>query len=117
MSATFDPTLATDRDYVRLLIGDTVVATAQLQDETIDALIAKSPTLGVFCIAAEAAELIIARWDAKAEGVIEKQVSKLRLRRSETGGMLEDYRKHVDRLRERCAELSFVNRPAIFKIV
>lgn len=41
MAATFDPTLANDRDILRFDVGDTVVATAIWPDELYDAQIAR----------------------------------------------------------------------------
>lgn len=37
MAVTFDPALSTDKDKIRQRLGDTDEATAQLQDETIQA--------------------------------------------------------------------------------
>lgn len=39
MSATYDPTLPNDRNFVRFLINDTVTSTAIFQDEEIDAVL------------------------------------------------------------------------------
>ena len=51
MSATFDPSLPSDRDLVRLLIGDVDPSAAQVADETIDTLLdARS---NVYCVAAD----------------------------------------------------------------
>lgn len=39
MSASFDPALNTDKDYVRFLIGDTSTSAWLVQDETIEAIL------------------------------------------------------------------------------
>lgn len=46
MSATYDPTLPTDKDHVRFLIGDTDTTSPQFQDEEILAVIADGTATG-----------------------------------------------------------------------
>jgi len=43
MTASYDPTLPTDRDKVRLLIGDTDTASPKFQDSEIDAILVAQP--------------------------------------------------------------------------
>jgi len=51
MAKTFDASLATDRDTVRLKAGDTDTKAMYLQDETIDALlVANSDSIGLTAI-------------------------------------------------------------------
>lgn len=57
MAATYDVTLATDRDWVRFLINDRVTAKAVLQDEEIDALLVEEGNK--YLAAARAGELIL----------------------------------------------------------
>jgi hypothetical protein len=46
MSATYDPTLPTDKDHVRFLVGDTDTTSPQFQDEEILAVIADGTATG-----------------------------------------------------------------------
>lgn len=114
MSATFDPTLPTTRDLVRFLICDTEVVPvdeAAVSDEELDALIAMSSASGdatAFCVAAEVLSKLLAKFTVSGlkSGIVEKQVSKLRLRfgsTTSTADLLTDRIKH---LRQRCAALS-----------
>lgn len=59
MAATFDPTLSQKRDHVRLHLGDTDVANALLQDETIDG---KLSEFGYVEALAQLAESLIAQY-------------------------------------------------------
>jgi hypothetical protein len=104
MSATYDPTLPTDRDWVRFLISDTdVVANAQLQDEEIDAVVADETATGEalkYYAAARCLSVLFQRWTSSGHGVIEKQVLQLRIRRgmNESAvialqGLICDFRK------------------------
>ena len=43
MTATYDASLTELKDYIRLALGDTAVATALLADETIEAMLAAHP--------------------------------------------------------------------------
>lgn len=120
MSATFDPSLGTKKDWVRLLTGDTDTSNAKLQDETIEAILTKAIEQGAseagapYCAAAQAGEMIAARWTVKDEAAIEKVVSKLRIRKSEGEGPLSVYRAHLADLRAKCTHLS-LSRPSLIK--
>jgi hypothetical protein len=46
VSATYNPALSSDTDWVRLLIGDTDTTNAQLSNEEIGALLLEEPTFG-----------------------------------------------------------------------
>ena len=102
MIATFDPALATTRDWVRLEIGDHVVASAALEDESIDAIVAEEANK--YLAAARCAEILVARWESKRAGRTEKQVDNLRIRWND-GASESDYRAHIAYLREKGAEL------------
>lgn len=111
---TFDPALATSRDWVRLEIGDHVVATALLEDESIDYVLAEESNK--YLAAARCAEILIARWETKRGGRTEKQVDNLRIRYSD-GTTESDYRQHIKWLRERGAELLIPKGQRFFSVV
>lgn len=52
MVATFSPALLTDRDKIRLTVGDTDIDAAYLQDETYDALLVMHTTVMAATLAA-----------------------------------------------------------------
>ncbi len=112
MSATYDPTLPTDLDWVRFLTGDRDVIAPRLQDEEITALLAEEKNR--YFAAAQAGEMIL----AKSGGLVEKQVGDLRLRWSD-GGSENAYRAYLRLLRERGAELVLKQggRSVVFRMV
>lgn len=59
MTWTYDPTLATDRDKIRTLIGDTNTADQLLTDEQIAYMLAQTPQVDL--AAAECCDLILAK--------------------------------------------------------
>lgn len=81
MAATFDPTLPSTRDWVRFLIQDVTVATAMLQDEEIDAVIAEqyqsSSKALKYLAAAECLSVLHLRWMTGGHGVASKKVDQL----------------------------------------
>ena len=82
MAKSYDASLGTNRDWVRFLIGDNV-ATMALADEEIDAIIADETSAGdalKFFAAASAVEAMYALHKAGRKGVVDRQISKLRLR-------------------------------------
>lgn len=114
MSATFDPNLPTTRDLVRFLICDTDVAPeedAAITDEELDALIARSAASGdavAFCVAAEVLSKLLAKFTVSGlkSGIVEKQVSKLRVRFGTSTSTAELLNDRVRHLRARCAMAS-----------
>ncbi len=119
MSEPLDPTLSSDIDWVRVMIGDSDINTRQLEDDTIAALLAEAVTRGArtggakYCAAAQAGELLAARWQAKDKGAVSKQVSKLRIRFAD-GQALKAYREYLNTLKCRCTELS-ISGPSMIK--
>lgn len=75
MAATYDPTLATDRDWVRFLIGDRGPTTFRLTDEEIDAVLAEEANK--YMAAYRCAVAIYS--GASGAGLIRKAVDDLRL--------------------------------------
>ena len=73
MAKTFDEGLATDMDWVRFTIGDFVVATAALDDDTINAIL--DMELNKWFAAAACAQAIA----AKGKGLASKKVEDLQL--------------------------------------
>lgn len=101
MSATYDPTIRTDLDFIRSQIGDrnvTPATNAFLSDEEIDAI--RSQHGNRELAAAACGDLIASR----SKGLVEKQVGDLRLDFGK-GSARSAYGEHLDRLREQGAQL------------
>jgi hypothetical protein len=107
MSATYNPTLVTELDYVRFLIGDTSTPFL-LQDEEIQALITE---LGPYTqarkylAAADALSLLYVRWSLAGKGVVEKSVGKLRIKFGAESSAGEALNARIKELRETAARL------------
>lgn len=97
MSATYDASLPTDKDWVRFLVGDRTVSSAVLQDEEIAALLVEEKNK--YLAAARAGETILAR----TQGVVSKQVDDLSISFGDSAESA--YRAHIKSLRERGATL------------
>jgi len=111
VSATYDPTLPTDRDWVRFLSGDRVVASAVLQDEEIDALIAEQVSINgsgnwtKYLAAAMAAGVILNK-DGGSGTVTSKTVGNLSIDYGSNDSADSAYRAYMKSLQERgCALL------------
>lgn len=82
MPATYTASLPTDRDFVRFLVGDVVVASAMLQDEEIDAVLDAegwpSPAVRYFA-AARCLSTLHTRWMSAGRGKSSKKVSRLQI--------------------------------------
>lgn len=119
---SFNPALPTDRDWVRLLIGDDDPLHEQLADETIDAILTEVLANGAsaagakYCAAAQAGQLAAAGWVAGQAGKVEKQVSKLRIVYGGGGqnSALEAYNTYLAGLAQKCTHLSLTT-PALLK--
>lgn len=110
MSATYDSALPSDRDWVRFLSGDRVVASAVLQDEEIDALIAEQVSINgsgnwtKYLAAAMAVGLILNK-DGSGDAA-SKTVGNLSISFGLNGSPESAYRSHMKTLQERgCALL------------
>jgi hypothetical protein len=103
MSASYDPVLPTDKDWVRFLIGDRRTGSAAaLQDQEIEALLREEAGKGAgtkYFAAARAGEIILSR----GLGVVSKSVSDLSLTWSDNPQGA--YRSHLQSLREEGARL------------
>lgn len=111
ITATYDPALTTDKDWVRLLVADRDLDKAVLDDAEITALLSVHPNR--YYAAAEAVFLII----AKTKGIVDKQVGDLRI---QWGGSTRDaYTKYAQHLRELGAETSLKvnNKQTAFKVL
>jgi hypothetical protein len=98
MAATYDATLATDKDWVRALVGDRDMARPFFQDEEIAALLKEEANK--YLAAARGCELIL----AKGHGVVEKSVDDLRLRWSDNARSA--YATYIRTLRVKGADLT-----------
>lgn len=99
MKVTFDPSLPTDRDWVRLECGDCVNGKMTLDDQTIDTILLEEPNK--YFAAARCCELILVLRDKARGGVIEKEVDEVRIRYGSSGssGSVSDYQQHAAWLR------------------
>lgn len=82
--ATYDPTLPTDKDHVRFLIGDTDTDDAKLADAEILATLAEEIATGEalkYYGAASCLSVLRTRWASAGEGVLEKEVDDIRVKR------------------------------------
>lgn len=105
MSATYDPTLPADKDWVRFLIGDRGTPTGAgnnvsgttLSDEEIAAVLAEEANK--YLAAARCGETI----QAQGHGATSKSVGDLSISYGDSPDSA--YRKHLTRLRQKGAEL------------
>lgn len=109
MSADFDPTLPTDKDWVRLVIGDTDTSNAIFTDESIQAFVDEEANKKL--AAARCLEALVSRWGVESGGLTEKQTSKLRRRWGGTGSTIESMGKYAETLRAEGAEETFGTTP------
>ncbi len=89
MAATFNPSLATPLDRVRQLIGDTTVASAKIQDETISAYLARP--LSEHGAASLLAYVLAAKYAGMADVTVDDQLTR-------ASHLYEHYTKLGDRL-------------------
>lgn len=110
MASTFNPSLPTDKDFVRAMIGDTdVPSNAALDDYTIKAIIAEEANK--YLASARCGNMILAR----NQGEVSKMVDDLKLVVSDTAEGA--YRTHLDTLRRRGAELMLPSTQRYFKLL
>lgn len=124
MGATFQADLPSNKDWVRLLLGDTDMSDVALEDETIEAIIAEdvakngSGAWTKYLAAALAGRIVAARWESSSSGITSKKVGDLTLDFGDSGGSAsKQYDDYLCKLRERGAELLLLHgrRPAVFK--
>ncbi len=118
MPVTYDPTLSTDRDWVRFLTRDTSLTAAALQDEEIDAMLLEEsvsvPAALKYVTAARVLGLLVSQWASVSQGLKSKTIGRLKL---EWGGDGEAYQALHDRinyLTRRAAEIC-ERRPLAFR--
>jgi len=106
MAATYDPTLASDEDHVRILIGDNgdgttqaVITNPRWTDEEITAVIAKEGNAHL--AAAELLRIDLTRWAGAGRGVVEKHVGKLKIKQGIMAdfGAVDALKEHINYLR------------------
>lgn len=109
MTTTYDPTLATDLDHVRFLIGDTDTTSAIFQDEEISAVLGfqTAPSAAIpYFAAADILSQLSGKYSVAGEGRIQKTVSKLTL----IWGVNEDansaLQSRISALRKKGAQLA-----------
>lgn len=108
MSFSYDPTLPTNRDHVRLLISDTDSATALFSDEELTSLLADETATGQalkYFAAARCLEILVAKWAGSGRGEIEKQIDTYRVRRGMNENSTESLLAMIKSYKERGAFL------------
>jgi len=110
MAATYDPTLATDKDWVRFLSGDRDITKAFLQDEEILALLLEEGNK--YLAAAQACEEYI----AKTGGLVTKKVGELQLHWTDNSSAKSVFTEYIRQLRER-GILELTPRPRHFRVL
>ena len=96
MAATYDPNLATRKDRVRFYLGDTNVAQALIQDETIDVLLAETGATPL-SVAAFLAQGIVAQFAQQVDFDVDGQGEK-------RSALLKNYRTVAADLATRAAD-------------
>lgn len=122
MHATYDPGLPTNKDWVRFLVGDKMVASARFEDAEIEALLAAEASNGqsggqssqVYLAAARAIEILYATWQTSTGGIIETQIGGLRLKRGDGESSSKAVAALVKNFRAKGAEL-LMGRPRMFR--
>ncbi len=104
MTTSYDPSLPTDKDWVRFFIGDTNLDAefVDLQDEEILAVLGDERNK--YLAAARCGEVII----GKKQGVVSKNVDNLSLTFGDSPESA--YRAHLERLREDGANRLLLNK-------
>lgn len=118
MSFSYDPTLPSNLDWVRFLIGDTDSTNIRLQDEEITSIIAEETATGKavkYLAAAAALSSLHLRWSSAGGGLAEKEVDGLRLRWQ--GSMNIGNNSIVDRIKElrKIGASHLLNKPKFFR--
>lgn len=119
VTATYDPSLPADLDHVRFLIGDTNTDDAKLSDEEILAVIDEETATGLalkYYVAASCLSVLRTRWSSQGEGVLEKQVGDLRVRRGMDTSASEAMTQRISELRKRGASLMGES-PTVFRML
>ncbi len=112
MTTSYDPSLSTDKDWVRFYIGDTDLDpdAVDLQDEEILAVIADERN-SKYLAAARCGEIIIAR----TQGVVSKNVDNLGL--SFGDSPTSSFRSHLQKLREDGANRLTAKKNRVFRLL
>lgn len=119
MSWSYDPSLPTDRDWVRFFISDTVSDSQLLQDEEIDAVLSEETATGQslkYFASARCLSILLGRWASVSQGVLSKTVSRLSITWGTPGPTLSTIQARIDDLRERGAWLITPSRGRPFRI-
>lgn len=94
MSATYDPNLSRDLDWVRFQVGDRDIDDPQLQDQEIEAMLAEEPNK--YLAAARAGEAIVSRGGGD---IVSKSVGDLSVTYGDTGSV--SFESHLQSLRRK----------------
>jgi hypothetical protein len=102
MAATYDPSLGTDRDYVRFLVPDRDTANPKFQDEEIDAVISEQQGKGrtgkstKYFAAAQLVSVQISSNALTGNGIQRKEVDELEVEYGIDTGTKESLLNHQE---------------------
>lgn len=102
MSATYNPGLLSDLDWVRFLTGDTDTSSAVLSDEEISGLLTEEGNK--YCAAAAVLGYVVAKYAAKGAGLKRKIVDDLSLEWRDGQDFEDAFRPRINELKTRCAQ-------------
>lgn len=119
MAGTYsgDPA-SSEHDWVRFTIQDTEDP-FEFQDPEVDAVLAEQTASGQgkkYLAAADLLGVLLTKWGSVGSGVLEKQVSRLRLKRGVDSGAKEAVQHQMDQLRARGSQLISA-KPVVFRAV
>lgn len=124
MSATYDSSLSTDTDWVRFLIGDydqnaETVTSPFFSNEEIAAVITEEGGSGdhvKYYAAATCLAALYTRWAGKGKGIMEKQVSRLRIKYGADSSAAAALQARIRELREKGAYVQMTS-PEVFGVL
>lgn len=103
MTATYDPGLPSELDWIRLTISDNVVSAPKFQDEEINAVLQEQTATGTarkYYAAAQLLSDLIIRFGSAGNGVLSKKVGESSTTFGQDEDMLKAMRDRVSSLRK-----------------
>ena len=121
MATTYDASLGSDKDWVRFLIGDRT-APMTLTDEEIDGIVDEQTSTGQalkYFAAADALTFLYGIFRTGRKGVVDRQISKLRLRYGEDVSAINAVNRQAGEFRRKGVFLDYkaTSRPYTLKML